>query len=291
MILYMMKLKVIYLIILDGKELKNKRLNLLKEEVSKLDRKLSLVVIQVGEDPASCVYVEQKKKMALSVGYNFIHEKLESNVSEEELLNIIDKYNDDDSIDGILVQMPLPNHINEAIVQNKIVYYKDVDGLSDINAGRLVHNSNSLISCTPKGILSLLEEYNIELKSKHVVIVGRSNLVGKPLINLLLNKDATVTITHSKTPDLSNFTKNADILIVAVGKKHLITKEMVKEKAIVIDVGINRIDNKLYGDVNYEDVLDKVSYITPVPGGVGPMTVVELGQNLLEAYKIRNDIR
>jgi len=283
-------MKVIYLIILDGKKLKDKKLELLKEEVSKLDTKLTLVVIQVGEDPASCVYVEQKKKMAEYIGYDFSHIKLDTNISEEELLNIIDKYNYDDNIDGILVQMPLPKHINETTIQNRIVYYKDVDGLCDVNAGRLVHNNKSLISCTPKGILSLLEEYNIEIESKHVVIVGRSNLVGKPLVNLFLNKNATVTICHSKTTNLASFTKLADILIVAVGKKHLITKEMVKDNAIVVDVGINRIDNKLYGDVNFLDVLDKVSYITPVPGGVGPMTVMELGQNVLEAYKIRKEL-
>lgn len=283
-------MKVIYLIILDGKKLKDKKLELLKEEVSKLDTKLTLVVIQVGEDPASCVYVEQKKKMAEYIGYDFSHIKLDTNISEEELLNIIDKYNYDDNIDGILVQMPLPKHINETTIQNRIVYYKDVDGLCDVNAGRLVHNTKSLISCTPKGILSLLEEYNIEIESKHVVIVGRSNLVGKPLVNLFLNKNATVTICHSKTTNLASFTKLADILIVAVGKKHLITKDMVKDNAIVVDVGINRIDNKLYGDVNFLDVLDKVSYITPVPGGVGPMTVMELGQNVLEAYKIRKEL-
>lgn len=283
-------MKVIYLIILDGKKLKDKKLELLKEEVSKLDTKLTLVVIQVGEDPASCVYVEQKKKMAEYIGYDFSHIKLDTNISEEELLNIIDKYNYDDNIDGILVQMPLPKHINETTIQNRIVYYKDVDGLCDVNAGRLVHNTKSLISCTPKGILSLLEEYNIEIESKHVVIVGRSNLVGKPLVNLFLNKNATVTICHSKTTNLASFTKLADILIVAVGKKHLITKDMVKDNAIVVDVGINRIDNKLYGDVDFLDVLDKVSYITPVPGGVGPMTVMELGQNVLEAYKIRKEL-
>lgn len=283
-------MKVIYLIILDGKKLKDKKLELLKEEVSKLDTKLTLVVIQVGEDPASCVYVEQKKKMAEYIGYDFSHIKLDTNISEEELINIIDKYNYDDNIDGILVQMPLPKHINETTIQNRIVYYKDVDGLCDVNAGRLVHNTKSLISCTPKGILSLLEEYNIEIESKHVVIVGRSNLVGKPLVNLFLNKNATVTICHSKTTNLASFTNLADILIVAVGKKHLITKDMVKDNAIVVDVGINRIDNKLYGDVNFLDVLDKVSYITPVPGGVGPMTVMELGQNVLEAYKIRKEL-
>lgn len=278
------------MIILDGLKIKEKRLEQLKEEVSKLDKKLTLTVIQVGSDPASCVYVEQKRKMALYVGFDFSHIKLDNNISEEELLNIIDKQNLDNRVDGILVQMPLPSHINSANIQNKIAYYKDVDGLSDINTGKLVHNTKTLMSCTPKAILSLLEEYNIKLENKHVVIVGRSNLVGKPLLNLLLNHDATVTICHSKTNNLASFTTKADILIVAVGKKHLITKSMVKENAIVIDVGINRIDNKLYGDVDFEDVKEKVSYITPVPGGVGPMTVIELCQNVVEAYKIKKEL-
>lgn len=278
------------MVILDGKKLKEKKLEQLKNEVTKIDEKLTLAVIQVGEDPASCIYVEQKKKMAEYVGYNFSHIKLDNNITEEELINIIDKLNNDDLVTGIIVQMPLPKHINETIIQNKVLYYKDVDGLSDINAGKLVHNRNSLVSCTPIGILSLLKEYNIKIESSHVVIVGRSNLVGKPLVNVFLNEDATVSICHSKTKNLASITKVADILIVAVGNKHLIKKDMVKEGAIVIDVGINRVDNKLYGDVDFEDVKDKTSYITPVPGGVGPMTVTELGVNVLKAYKMRNDL-
>ena len=190
------------MIILDGKKLKEKKLLELKDKVSKLEDKLTLVVIQVGNDSASNVYVNQKKKMADYVGYNFIYRKLDENVSQDELLDIIDGYNKDSNVHGILVQMPLPKHIDEAIVQNKILYYKDVDGLSDINMGRLVHNKDGLISCTPNGILNLLEEYNIDVSGKHVVVVGRSNLVGRPLASLLLNRDATVTILHSKTKDL-----------------------------------------------------------------------------------------
>lgn len=277
------------MIILDGKKLKEKKLLELKDKVSKLEDKLTLVVIQVGNDSASNVYVNQKKKMADYVGYNFIYRKLDENVSQDELLDIIDGYNKDSNVHGILVQMPLPKHIDEAIVQNKILYYKDVDGLSDINMGRLVHNKDGLISCTPNGILNLLEEYNIDVSGKHVVVVGRSNLVGRPLASLLLNRDATVTILHSKTKDISYYTKEADILIVAVGKKHLIKKDMVKDNAVVIDVGITLEDGKLYGDVDFDNVKDKVSYITPVPGGVGPMTVWALAFNVYKAYKLGCD--
>lgn len=277
------------MIILDGKKLKEKNLLELKDKVSKLEDKLTLVVIQAGNDSASNVYVNQKKKMADYVGYNFIYRKLDENVSQDELLNIIDGYNKDSNVHGILVQMPLPKHIDEAVVQNKILYYKDVDGLSDINMGRLVHNKDGLISCTPNGILNLLEEYNIDVSGKHVVVVGRSNLVGRPLASLLLNRDATVTILHSKTKDISYYTKAADILIVAVGKKHLIKKDMVKDNAVVIDVGITLEDGKLYGDVDFDNVKDKVSYITPVPGGVGPMTVWALAFNVYKAYKLGCD--
>ena len=275
--------------ILDGKKLKEKKLNILKEETSKLDKKLTLCVIQVGEDTASEIYVNQKKKMADFVGFAFKHIKLKNDISEDYLLNIIDKENKDDKTTGIIVQMPLPSHINETKIQNAIDYNKDIDGLSDINTGRLVHNRKALISCTPKGILELLKEYNIKIESKHVVIVGRSNLVGKPLVNLFLNKNATVTICHSKTKNLKDYTINADILISAVGKKNLITKDMVKQNAVVIDVGITRENNKLYGDVDFDNVFNKASYITPVPGGVGPMTVTELGYNVLEAYQLRSD--
>ena len=275
--------------ILDGKKLKEKKLNILKEETSKLDKKLTLCVIQVGEDTASEIYVNQKKKMADFVGFAFKHIKLKNDISEDYLLNIIDKENKDDKTTGIIVQMPLPSHINETKIQNAIDYHKDIDGLSDINTGRLVHNRKALISCTPKGILELLKEYNIKIESKHVVIVGRSNLVGKPLVNLFLNENATVTICHSKTKNLKDYTITADILISAVGKKNLITKDMVKQNAVVIDVGITRENNKLYGDVDFDNVFNKASYITPVPGGVGPMTVTELGYNVLEAYQLRSD--
>ncbi len=276
--------------ILDGKKLQEKKLFILREKVLKLEKKLTLCVIQVGNDSASCVYVNQKKKMADFVGFNFKHIKLDEDITTSELLSIIEQENNDDEVSGIIVQMPLAKHIDAQLVQNKIKYYKDVDGLSDINVGRLVHNKKCLVSCTPRGILELLEEYNINLSDKHVVIVGRSNLVGKPLASLLLNKDATVTVCHSKTKNLADITSLADILIVAVGKKHFIDASMIKDNAIVIDVGINRENNKLYGDVDFDSVKQKASYITPVPGGVGPMTVVEIGYNLLLAYNLRSEV-
>jgi len=274
--------------ILEGKTLKENILNDLALQISKLDKKPTLVVIQVGEDSASDIYVSQKEKMSKQVGFNFIHNKLEDTITENELIEIINKYNNDIDVDGILVQMPLPKHINEANIQNAIDYKKDVDGLTDLNAGRLLHGKDSLVACTSLGIIELLKYYNIEIASKNVVIVGRSNLVSKPLYSLFLKEDATVTMCHSKTVNLKEYTSKADILVVAVGKKHLITKDMVKENATVIDVGINRVDNKLYGDVDFETVKD-IANITPVPGGVGQMTVAMLGKNVYKAYNLRRD--
>ena len=273
--------------LLDGKVVKKKILEELKEEVLKLKRKPGLVVIQVGDDPASKVYVGQKEKMANSVGYNFQHIKFDENIEEDIIEKKIIELNNDDNVDGILVQMPLPKQLNSKKIQNLIDQYKDVDGLSDINSGMLTHNVDTLVPCTPKGIMDILEYYNISVSGKNVVIVGRSDLVGKPLASLMLNANATVTICHSKTDNLGEFTKNADILVAAVGKASLITKDMVKENSVVIDVGINRVNDKLCGDVDFDGVIDKVSYITPVPGGVGQMTVAELGKNVLKAYKNR----
>ncbi len=272
--------------LLDGKSVKKQILEELKEKITKLDRKPGLVVIQVGEDPASKVYVGQKEKMSNDLGYKYEHIKLNEKVEEKEVLDIINKLNNDDTVDGILVQMPLPKHLDSKKIQNTIDKNKDVDGLCDINAGKLSHNVDTLVPCTPKGVMDILKHYNIEVEGANVVIVGRSDLVGKPLASLMINNNATVTICHSKTKNLESFTKNADILIAAVGKKGIITSNMVKDNAVVIDVGINRVDGKLYGDVDFEGVKDKVSYITPVPGGVGQMTVAELGKNVLKAYNM-----
>ena len=273
------------MILLDGRVVKQKVLKELKGITSKLDTKLGLAVIQVGEDEASKVYVRQKEKMANELGFNFIHKKLNENVTQEELLNEIDKLNEDKNVHGILVQMPIPKHLNAKVVQNRILPYKDVDGLTDINAGKLMHNKDGLVPCTPQGIVELLKEYNIELEGKNVVIVGRSDLVGKPLAALMINNNATVTLCHSKTKNLSDITKNADIVVMAVGKAKLLKSEDIKNDAVIVDVGINRMeDGSLCGDVDFEGVKDKVSYITPVPGGVGQMTVAELAMNTYKAY-------
>lgn len=275
------------MILLDGKKVKTRILDDLQKKIKKLDRKLGLTVIQIGEDLASDVYVRQKEKLFLELGYNFNHVKLAADTSEKNILNLIEKLNQDDNVDGILVQMPIPKHLNPKVIQNKISPLKDVDGLTDINAGALVHNVDTLVPCTPLGIIDILSYYNIEVEGTNIVIIGRSDLVGKPMYNLLINKNATVTLCHSKTKNLSEFTRNADILIVAVGKPKMITNDMIKDNCVIIDVGINRIDGKLYGDVDYDNVLDKVSYITPVPGGVGQTTVAELARNVYKAYELK----
>ncbi len=278
--------------ILDGKEVKRIKLEELKNEVLKLDRPLGLTVIQVGDDSASNIYVKQKSKMANNLEFNFNHIKLEEDVTEEEVLKIINSLNRDNCVDGILVQMPLPEHLNSRIIQNTISPLKDVDGLTDINMGMLVHKKNCLVPCTPLGVMELLKYYNIDVAGKNVVIVGRSDLVGRPMAEVMINNDATVTLCHSKTKNLKDITKNADVLVVAVGKAKLITSDMVKDGVVVVDVGINRLeDGSLCGDVDFDGVSSKCSYITPVPGGVGQMTVLELGYNTYKAYLLRQDKR
>ena len=274
--------------ILDGKKIKQEKVEELKEEINNLKRKPGIVVIQVGEDPASSVYVRNKEKTALDLGCNFLHVKFDENEDENVILEKIDELNNDKNVDGIIVQMPLPKKFNTYKIQNRVSVNKDIDGLTDLNAGLLFHNKEALVPCTPKGIMEMLNYYNISISGKHVVIVGRSDLVGRPLMALMLNNNATVSICHSYTSNLKDITKKADILICAVGKKHMIDSTMVKKGAVVIDVGINREDGKLYGDVNFDEVKDKTSYITPVPGGVGQMTVLSLYQNLLKAYKLNN---
>ena len=277
------------MIILDGKKIKNEILDELKNEVSELTEKPNFVVIQVGDNPASNVYIKQKAKMAEYVGYGYKHLKLAEDITEKELLSEIDKLNKDKNVHGILVQMPLPEQIDTNKVQNAVLPEKDVDGLSDMNAGKLFHSKDALFSCTPYGVMEILKRYNISIEGRHAVIVGRSNLVGKPMSVMLTNAGATVTLCHSKTKDLMMHTKMADILIVCVGKPKMITSEMVSEGTIVIDVGINRLADGLCGDVDYENVANKCSYITPVPGGVGPMTVAMLGQNVLKAYQMQKE--
>jgi len=272
--------------IIDGKKVSASIKEKLANEIKNLLIKPTLVVIQVGDNPASNVYVKNKEKAALNIGMNFNHIKFDENISEEEIIEEIENLNNDNNIHGIIVQLPLPKHLDSKKIINKINPTKDVDGLTELNLGKLVNDEDCLTSCTPTGVMELLKEYNIDLKGKHAVIVGRSTLVGKPLIHMLLKEDATVTVCHSKTNDLKDFTKSADILIVAVGKKHLISADMIKKDAVIIDVGINKIENKIYGDVNFDEVINNVSHITPVPGGVGPMTVAMLLQNTLKSYNM-----
>ena len=270
--------------IIDGREVASKIKEEIKNEISLLSNKLNLCVVQVGDDEASNIYIKQKEKLANELGINFIHKKY-NDISEELLEEEIIKLNEDKNITGIIIQLPIPDKYNTNKLINLIDPNKDVDGLTDYNKVKLYNNEEGIIPCTPLGILELLNHYNIDVKGENIVIIGRSLLVSKPLFNLLLNKDATVTMCHSKTINLSSITKNADILISATGKPHLVTEDMIKDNAVIIDVGISRIDGKLCGDVDFENVSKKASYITPVPGGVGPMTVIMLMKNILNAYK------
>ena len=273
--------------IIDGKELRKKKLEELKERIKGTKKQLGLAVVQVGHDEASNVYIKQKEKLALELGYYFIHKNFEENVTQEELIKELNILNNDDKVDGIIVQMPLPHHLDASVIQNTISPLKDVDGLTYVNAGKLIQNVDGLVPCTPKGIIDLLDEHEIALEGTNVVVIGRSILVGKPIANLLVNRNATVVLCHSKTKNIAEITKNADIIIVAVGKKPYLTADMVKKDAVVIDVGINRENGKLYGDADFDNLKDICSYITPVPGGVGPMTVYELMNNVHLAYTLR----
>lgn len=275
--------------ILDGKSLSAKVKDELKGNVNSYFQTPILAVVTIGYDAASEVYVKNKKKACEYVGMSFLHLDYASCVKEEVVIKKIKQLNKDKSINGIIVQLPIPDNFNVSKIINTIDPAKDVDGLTNAQAGKLIQNEKCLIPCTPKGIMEIFKEYKIDLEGKHVVIVGRSNLVGKPLMLECLNKNATVTMCHSKTKDLKKYTKDADILVVAVGKKYLIDKTMVKKDSVIIDVGINRIDGKLYGDVN-PNVEEICGYLTPVPGGVGPMTVSMLLKNTFEAYKNQNGI-
>lgn len=276
--------------IIDGKQISKDIKEELKAEVASLaaqGRKCCLAVIQVGNDPASSVYVGNKKKACAYVGIESLAYELPEETTEEELLTIIDKLNKDANVHGILCQLPLPKHINEDHVIKAISPKKDVDGFHPQNVGALVIGEKGLVSCTPAGIIQLLKRSNIEMDGNHCVVVGRSNIVGKPMSLLMLRENATVTICHSHTKNLKEICKEADILIVAIGKPQFIGKEYVKDGAVVIDVGIHRDENnKLCGDVKYDEVEPVASYITPVPGGVGPMTIAMLMHNCVEAMKL-----
>lgn len=276
--------------LIDGKQISKDIKEELKEEVASLaaqGRKCCLAVIQVGNDPASSVYVGNKKKACAYVGIESLAYELPEETSEEELLAIIDKLNKDENVHGILCQLPLPKHINKDHVIKAISPKKDVDGFHPQNVGALVIGEQGFVSCTPAGIIQLLKRSNIEMDGKHCVVVGRSNIVGKPMSLLMLRENATVTVCHSHTKNLKEICKEADILIVAIGKPQFIGKEYVKDGAVVIDVGIHRDENnKLCGDVKFDEVEPVASYITPVPGGVGPMTIAMLMHNCVEAMKL-----
>ncbi len=273
---------------IDGKLISQQIKDELKEKVAALaaeGKTCALAVIQVGNDPASSVYVGNKKKTCAYIGIESIAYELPEETSEQELLDIIDKLNKDPKVNGILCQLPLPSHINEDHVIHAISPEKDVDGFHPRNVGALVIGEKGFVSCTPAGIIQLLKRSNIEIAGKHCVVIGRSNIVGKPMALLMLRENATVTICHSRTQNLKEICKEADILIVAIGKPKFINADYVKEGAVVIDVGIHRNeDNKLCGDVDFDSVEPKASYITPVPGGVGPMTIAMLMNNCVEAF-------
>lgn len=273
--------------IIDGKAISLQIKDELKEEVAKMKeagRELCLAVIQVGNDAASSVYVNNKKKACAYIGIGSVSYELDESTSEEELLSLIDKLNADDAITGILVQLPVPKHIDENTIIKRISPKKDVDGFHPESVGALLIGQKGFVSCTPAGIIQLLKRSGIEIEGKECVVVGRSNIVGKPMAVLLLRENGTVTICHSRTKNLKEICKRADILVAAVGKPKMIDSSYVKEGAVVIDVGIHRMeDGKLCGDVDYNDVCDLCSAITPVPGGVGPMTIAMLMNNCVEA--------
>ena len=263
--------------ILNGRIIKDKILNELKEKVINNDLNIGFAIIQIGNDIASEIYINEKKKMCDYVGYNFYHYKYDSNVIEKDIINKINELNNDKNIHGILIQLPIPKSLNKDNIINSINVNKDIDGL---------RNNSVFIPCTPLGILYFIDYYKIDVVNKNIVVIGKSNLVGKPISELLIERGSNVIICDSKTNKLSEYTKNSDIIIIAIGKANFLTKDMIKDNSIIIDVGINRVDNKVCGDVDFDDVKDKVSMITPVPGGIGPMTISSLALNLYKAYEL-----
>jgi len=267
--------------LIDGKLVASKIREEIKDRVAEIKSKHSripgLAAILVGDDPASEIYVRNKRKACEDVGIYSEEHKLSGDIAQEDLLKLINRLNGDENINGILVQLPLPEHIDDSTVLNSVSPEKDVDGFHPINAGLLFEGKPRFIACTPHGIIKMLEFYDIDIEGKNAVVLGRSNIVGKPAAMLLLQKNATVTICHSRTRKLDAVLKSADLIVAAIGRAHFVTRKMVKKGSIIIDVGINRLDDgKLVGDVDFENVKDISSYITPVPGGVGPMTITML---------------
>lgn len=272
--------------IMDGKALSDKIYERIKSDVEKLDRKPTLAVIITKDNEAGAVYVRNKQRACEKTGVNSMTIEFESTVSEDEMLAKIDELNQNPEIDAILVQLPIPNHLDTEKILNRISPSKDADGFHYVNAGKMFTGQMpSSIACTPKGIIRLLDEYKIKLEGMNTLVIGRSNIVGKPIAQLLLQRNATVTMAHSKTKNLSDYTKMADLIVVAIGKPKFLTGDMVKDGVVIIDVGISRVEGKLSGDVDFESVAPKASFITPVPKGVGPMTVAMLIQNTVELSK------
>jgi methylenetetrahydrofolate dehydrogenase (NADP+)/methenyltetrahydrofolate cyclohydrolase len=276
--------------IIDGKKIAQEIRDEIKNKIKDFKQKPGLAVVLVGEDEASKIYVKNKEKDCQEIGfYSEVH-RLPEKTTENELLDLINNLNNSKKIHGIIVQLPLPDHIKEELVINSILPEKDVDGFTYINAGKLLTGNNGLLPCTPAGCIELIKRTGIDIKGKEAVIVGRSNIVGKPMAILLMQNHATITVCHSKTKDLKEITKRADILVAAIGRAKMITAEMVKDNAIIIDVGMNKDEHgKLCGDVDFDNVKEKVSFITPVPGGVGPMTRAMLMKNTLEAFLLQTN--
>ncbi|QKS70964.1 bifunctional methylenetetrahydrofolate dehydrogenase/methenyltetrahydrofolate cyclohydrolase FolD [Paenalkalicoccus suaedae] len=273
--------------VISGKELAQKKRNEMKEEVKNLKEQgvtPKLVVILVGDDPASHSYVKGKERASDEIGIDSIVDRVDASITQEELLSKIDALNNDASVDGILVQLPLPDHIKESSIIEAISPLKDVDGFHPINIGRMMTGKDAFLPCTPYGIVEMVKSKQISIEGKHVVVIGRSNIVGKPVGQLFLNENATVTYCHSRTENMKELTKQADILVVAVGREHMVDSSYIKAGAVVIDVGVNRnSEGKLVGDVVFEEAKEVASYITPVPGGVGPMTITMLMQNTVKS--------
>lgn len=280
--------------ILDGKKISKEIKEEIKKECYNLKLKYhdqpKLTVIVVGNDEPSQIYVRNKRKACEYCGILFDLISFSDDVSIQEIKKTIEKLNFDKTVNGIIVQLPLPSHLDENMIINCIAPHKDVDGFGLLNKGALFVGEDAFVPATPFGIMKLLEKYQIPIMGKHVVVVGRSNIVGKPIAMMMLKQNATVTIVHSKTPEIDKFTQTADILVVAIGKPKYITKEMVKEHATIIDVGINRVQDYICGDVDFENMKDYVDYITPVPGGVGPLTIASLLKNTVKAYKQQKEL-
>lgn len=280
--------------IISGKIVSEQVKNRVKAEAEKLKEQgvnIGLAVVIVGNDPASRVYVNSKKKACEYVGFTSYEYALDENITQQELLDLVEVLNNDKKVNGILVQLPLPKHIDENAIINAISPEKDVDAFHPFNVGKIMIGDFAFLPCTPAGVMELIDSTGVEIAGKSCVVIGRSNIVGKPMAMLLLHRSGTVTICHSKTQNLKEICKNADILVASVGKPNFVTADMVKEGAVVIDVGINRLENgKLCGDVKFDEVSEKAGWITPVPGGVGPMTIAMLMQNTLTAGKLQNNL-